>query len=82
MRHTGSAHGHPTWVQPIEAAARWPKSANQRRDLRRWLPLADYRSENDPADDRDDQPGNDTEDRRVRDQEHSVAHERARKGDA
>jgi len=44
----------------------------------RSLALADYRSENDPADDRDDQSDNDTEDRRVQDQEHSIAHEGTR----
>jgi len=41
---------------------------------------AGYGSENDPADDRDDQSGNEAEDRRVRDQEHAVAHERTGNG--
>jgi len=48
----------------------------------RWVALADCRSENDPADERDDQSGNDTGDRRLRDEEHSIAHERTRNGDA
>jgi len=46
----------------------------------RSLALAGDRSENDPADDRDDHSGNDTEDHRVRDQEHSITHERTRNG--
>src|SRR4051812_40748859 len=44
------------------------------------LALTDYWPEDDPADDRHDQSGNETEDRRSRDQEHAVAHERTGAG--